>query len=126
MQIIFVFGSNLAGRHGAGAANYAVQHFGAKYGVGEGPSGWTYAIPTKDEHLIVRPLKDIQLSVEAFLDYARRLHEFPFKVTRVGCGLAKLTDSQMAPMFLGAPENCGFDPAWRPFGLRTWKDVGIL
>ena len=43
---IFVFGSNLAGRHLGGAAKAAYNKFGAKWGVGVGLAGQSYAIPT--------------------------------------------------------------------------------
>lgn len=45
---IFVFGSNPTGIHGAGAAKVAREQFGAKAGVGEGLTGNSYALPTKD------------------------------------------------------------------------------
>ena len=56
---LFVFGSNEAGRHGKGAALHAKQHYGAEYGVGVGPSGDAYAIPTKDGKLKTLPLTKI-------------------------------------------------------------------
>ena len=43
---IFVFGSNLAGAHGGGAARLAYNRFGAVWGEGVGLHGKTYAIPT--------------------------------------------------------------------------------
>ena len=58
--MIFVFGSNLAGRHGLGAAKYARNNLGAVYGVGEGPTGECYALPTKTGDLKVRSLADIE------------------------------------------------------------------
>lgn len=67
---IFVFGSNLAGRHGKGAALYAREHYGAVYGVGVGPTGSAYAIPTKDGKLRTLPLDQIKKHVDAFLAYA--------------------------------------------------------
>lgn len=85
---IFVFGSNLAGRHGKGAALYARQHFGAVYGIGTGPTGRCYAIPTKDEHLRVLPWEEIELELNLFLDYAREHQELEFLLTPVGTGLA--------------------------------------
>lgn len=57
---IFVFGSNLAGRHGKGAALFARQQRGAKTGVGEGLTGTSYALPTKDENLKTRPLEAVE------------------------------------------------------------------
>lgn len=85
---IFVFGSNKVGRHGAGAALLARNKFGAVYGVGEGPTGRCYAIPTKDEHLRTLPLSEISQSVDRFLVYARANPSLQFLVTKIGAGLA--------------------------------------
>lgn len=112
---IFVFGSNLAGRHGAGAALYAAVNHGAVRGVGEGRTGNSYAIPTKDEHLRTRGLEAIGKSVQAFLRYAREHPELVFDVTRIGCGLAGYQDQDIAPMFCGAPINCRLPEEWRPY-----------
>lgn len=95
---IFVFGSNLAGIHGAGAAKQALR-WGAKRGVGEGMSGQTYALPTKDQHIRTRSLEDIQKSVTVFLNFARSRPDLEFLVTAVGCGLAGYKPSQISPMF---------------------------
>lgn len=105
---IFVFGSNLAGRHGKGAALEAWKHWGAQYGRGSGPTGDAYAIPTKDAALRTLPLEVIGRHVVAFLDYAREFPQLEFYVTRVGCGLAGYTEEQIRPMFEGAPDNCVF------------------
>jgi hypothetical protein len=109
---IFVFGSNLAGRHGAGAAKVARERYGAVYGVGEGATGRAYAIPTKDGYLRTLPLASIEASVRAFVDYARLHSRERFKVTRIGCGLAGLADVDIAPMFRGAPANCRLPDGW--------------
>lgn len=110
---IFVFGSNLAGRHGKGAALTARQKHGAQYGVGVGPTGSAYAIPTKDEHLMTLPLVRIALYVADFIAYARDHPATDFEVTRIGCGLAGHTDAQIAPMFAEAPANCHLPDGWR-------------
>lgn len=104
--MIFVFGSNLAGRHGAGAALFAKRNHGAKYGQGIGRQGNSYAIPTKDENLNPLPLDEIAKHVSEFLDYARRNQEELFQVTKIGCGLAGFTVEQIAPMFYNSPKNC--------------------
>lgn len=109
---IFVFGSNEKGVHGAGAARTAASLFGAEFGVGEGPTGRCYAIPTKDRQLRVRSLDEIRISVGAFLEYARRESGLDFFVTRVGCGLAGFHDADIAPLFRGAPSNCHFPSEW--------------
>lgn len=109
---IFVFGSNLAGRHGKGAALHARTHHGAKLGVGEGLTGNAYALPTKDERLNVRSLTDILISVDKFITVARKASNLTFYVTKVGCGLAGYRDEDIAPMFRGAPSNCKFHDDW--------------
>lgn len=111
-DMIFVFGSNLAGVHGAGAARQAYISFGAWEGEGIGPVGSTYAIPTKDEQIRTLPISRIRPHVKVFLDYARVHPKLTFYVTRVGCGLAGYTDEQIAPLFEGAPDNCILPEGW--------------
>jgi len=118
---IFVFGSNLAGRHGAGAALEARRKHGAVYGVAEGLMGNAYGIATKDRELRPRPLADIKKSVETFLEFARETPELTYEVTRVGCGLAGYTDADIAPMFEDAPENCELPVGWRGWTARNVK-----
>lgn len=115
MTQIFVFGSNLAGRHGKGAALEARLKHGAKYGVGRGRTGDSYAIPTKDEMLNVLPLTTIHMQVVLFMAYAKAHPQLTFNVTRIGCGLAGYIDSQIAPMFKGAPINCNLPEGWRDY-----------
>lgn len=110
---VFVFGSNLAGRHGKGAALHARRHYGAQYGVGFGPTGNAFAIPTKDRNLKTLPLRDIEAYVACFLVWAREYPEMQFEVTPIGTGLAGYTHEQIAPMFLGAPSNCLLPAAWK-------------
>lgn len=109
---VFVFGSNLAGRHGAGAAYEAYTRHGAEWGHGEGRYGNSYAIPTKDWKLRTLPLDKIQRSVVRFLAYARAHPEECFLVTAVGTGLAGYKSSDIAPMFAGAPDNCLLPAGW--------------
>jgi len=115
VDVVFVFGSNLAGRHGRGAALYARDIYGAKNGVGRGPTGQAYAIPTKDEFVESLALESIEHYVKEFLEYARFKKDDVFFVTRIGCGLAGYTNKQIAPMFRGAPDNCIFDIQWKEF-----------
>lgn len=110
---VFVFGSNLAGRHGKGAALWACQHRGAIYGRGVGPQGAAYAIPTKDRQLRVLPLATIRGHVDNFLGYARRRTDLRFEVTPIGCGLAGYRPDQIAPMFADAPANVILPDAFR-------------
>ena len=96
---IFVFGSNLAGRHGKGAARHAALFKGAVYGQGEGLQGESYAIPTKDRNLAPLPLPEIEQHVRTFLAFAEAHPELEFQVTAIGCGLAGYRPEQIAPMF---------------------------
>jgi hypothetical protein len=102
---VFVFGSNLAGRHGKGAALWARQHRGAIYGRGAGYQGNAYAIPTKDRDLRVLPLPAIQRHVTDFIRFALQRSDLRFELTPIGCGLAGYEPAQIAPMFAGAPAN---------------------
>ena len=99
---IFVFGSNLAGRHGAGAAKTAVSKFRAKYGQSSGLQGNSYAIPTKDARLNTLSEDDIKNYVDEFISFASNHPSLTFLVTEIGCGLAFLTPYMIAPMFKGA------------------------
>jgi hypothetical protein len=102
---IFVFGSNLAGRHGKGAALFAVMQRGAVPGQGVGRMGNSYGIPTKDEALKPLPLEVIAEFASRFVDYARQHPDDVFELTPIGCGLAGYTPAQIAPMFRGTPDN---------------------
>ena len=99
---IFVFGSNLAGRHGRGAALAAVKNHGAKYGQGSGLAGSSYAIPTKDESIRTLPMNKILTYVEKFIEFAAAHPEMTFNVTKIGCGLAGYKPAQIGPMFAAA------------------------
>jgi hypothetical protein len=114
-RAVFVFGSNLAGMHGGGAARAAADKFGAEFGVGIGLTGSSYAIPTKDERIQTMPLAAIEPHVEEFLRYASARSAATFFVTRIGCGLAGYSDGDIAPMFKNAPLNCNLPEAWRPW-----------
>jgi hypothetical protein len=113
-KAIFVFGSNLSGVHGAGAARYALQKHGAVYGNGKGLMGTSYAIPTKDKNIESMSLREIKPYVSKFVKFTKDNPEMEFFVTRIGCVLAGYTDIQMAPMFKGA-QNCSFAKEWKPF-----------
>jgi hypothetical protein len=111
---IWVFGSNLSGIHGAGAAKVAREQFGAPMGAGMGLMGMSYAIPTKDKHLDTLDLAFIELFVGHFIDITKLLYPRGFFVTRVGCGLAGYKDEDIAPLFKGAM-NCSFAEEWRQY-----------
>ncbi len=111
-HFVFVFGSNLAGIHGAGAAKHAYTWFGAQWGDGEGMTGRCYAIPTKDHNLQQRSLARIGQSVELFLGYARVSRHRQYLVTKIGCGLAGYTPAEIAPLFYVAGEPT--ENVWLP------------
>ncbi len=91
---IFVFGSNLAGAHGGGAAFIAFRKFGAKWGQGVGLQGQSYAIPTMQGSV-----ETIKPYVDEFIEFARHHPEYKFLVTRIGCGIAGFQDKEIAPLF---------------------------
>ena len=94
---IFVFGSNLAGSHGGGAARLAYNHFGAIWGQGVGLQGQSYAIPTMQGGV-----ETIKPYVDEFIKFAKQHPEFKFLVTRIGCGIAGFMDEEIAPLFVNA------------------------
>lgn len=101
---VFVFGSNLAGRHGKGAALWA-KRFGAKNGQGLGRCKQTYAIPTKDRNIQTLPLRQIHGFVAEFIRHAIESENDEFLVTEIGCGLAGYSPRDIAPMFDECPRN---------------------
>lgn len=112
---VFVFGSNLKGIHGAGAARYAWRQLGALPGVGDGPTGRAYALPTCSSPGVPLLLGAVAHHVDRFLAYATyaKKHGVRFYVSAVGCGLAGFTAEQIAPLFLTAPDNCDLPDGWR-------------
>lgn len=114
---IFVFGSNLAGRHGAGSAKHAYLYYGAKYGVGIGRTGNSYAIPTKDKNLKVLSLSEINKYVQEFVKYAIANPDLKFEVVKIGCGLAGYSENEISPMFQNTPENVRLPEGWK----KSWE-----
>jgi hypothetical protein len=113
---IFVFGSNLSGIHGAGAAKAARLHYGAIQGFFRGHKGKSYAIPTVKLGISgPLPLFQIEAEVADFLVYTRLYPELKFFVTRIGCGLAGYFDYQIAPMFVDVPDNCSLPETWQQY-----------
>ena len=94
---IFVFGSNLAGYHGGGAARIALNNFGAIWGQGVGMQGQCYAIPTMQGGV-----ETIKPYVDEFIDFARTHAEYTFLVTRIACGIAGFSPREIAPLFADA------------------------
>lgn len=96
---VFVFGSNLAGMHGGGAAYLAFKQFGAVMGCGVGLQGQSYAIPTMQGGV-----ETIKPYVDEFIAFAKEHPELFFYVTRIGCGIAGFLDKEIAPLFAEAIE----------------------
>lgn len=122
-EMIFVFGSNESGLHGAGAARFAERNRGAKRGLAFGFAGNSFAIPTKDKEIrhtlpmvvIARYINSFKWQAHGNGPFKDEMRGKLFQVTRIGCGLAGLKDEQVAPLFLGAPKTCVFDEAWKPW-----------
>ncbi len=102
---VFVFGSNVDGRHGKGAALTAKNLFGARQGYGEGLQGMSYALPTVGRNLSFMNLHTVRKHVDNFLKIARTYPSLKFLVTEVGCGLAGHDVKDIAPMFKDHPDN---------------------
>ena len=96
---VFVFGSNLAGAHGGGAAYVAYKKFGAIWGQGVGLQGQSYGIPTMQGGV-----ETIKPYVDEFIDFARQHPELTFLVTRIGCGIAGFNNEEISPLFEKAHE----------------------
>ena len=113
---VFVFGSNLAGRHRAGAALLAAQHFGAQHRVG---FGWTsessFAIPVSTGQLETLSIKAIAVAVIGFVGDAQMNPNRKFWVSRVGCEADGYADQEIAPLFQRAPRNCSFVSEWERY-----------
>jgi hypothetical protein len=116
---IFVFGSNLEGYHGGGAARIAHEKFGAVWGVGVGPTGRSYAIPTMHGGLdAIKPY------VDQFVEYAKTHPMNRFLLTRIGCGIAGFQDREMVPLFAKAWDlpNVAFPEVWLPYLMEVRGD----
>ncbi len=115
--MIFVFGSNREGRHGAGAALYAVRFCGAVYGQAEGRQGNSYAIVTKElrKNQPTVTLKEIEDGVSRFLRYAKENNTESFLLTPIGCGLAGLKPSEIGPLFSEKLPNIQYPDLFIPY-----------
>jgi hypothetical protein len=112
---IFVFGSNLSGIHGAGAAKEAYDNYGAIMGKGEGLMFSSYAIPTKGKNITFMALVEVVPHIKNFLTFAKRNPEMKFWMTSVGCGLAGFSVSQIASYFENATTNINFPDTWKEY-----------
>lgn len=127
--MVFVFGSNEAGIHGAGAARYALHEKGAVWGNGRGLQGQSYAIPTKggtSRQLKTLPIERVKTYVDSFIKFANEYRGTNFQVTAIGCGLAGFKNEDIAPLFEKTIYNCYFDEAWRPFMSSDKKFWGTF
>lgn len=112
-RVVFVFGSNLAGRHGKGAALEAVKHWGAQYGVGEGETGNAYALPTKDYNLRSLNIEEIQQSYMNFWTHAHKNPNTQFLLTPCGTGLAGYSIQEIKSILPKKPlRNIWFTSDW--------------
>lgn len=114
--MIFVFGSNESGIHGAGAAKFAITKRGAELGESYGHRGQSFAIPTKDRFVEkTLSLDIINDYVRGFISYAKSRPNLQFQITCIGCGLAGLNHEDVSIMFKDSPANCYFDELWKPY-----------
>lgn len=114
-EVIFVFGSNLAGFHGGGAARHAADFYGAEFGVGRGRTGRAYALPTKDEQIETLPEAQIEGYIADFIDHARANPDQLFLLTPVGTGLAGLSKDWLLATIKRhrpLPSNVMLTPSW--------------
>jgi len=112
--MIFVFGSNLDGIHGAGAARHAMQWHGAVYGQGEDHWGNSYALPTKGHGITDMTLAQIEPNIERFLDYAKAYPNMTFILTPIGTGLAGHAKRDIWAILerYGVPRNVYLTSTW--------------
>lgn len=109
---IFVFGSNLQGSHGGGAAAIAAKKFGAIWGQGVGLQGQSYGIPTMHGGIT-----EIKPYVDEFIEFAKQNPNLKFLVTRIGCGIAGFSEEEMAPLF---KEAISLENVYLP---NTFRDI---
>lgn len=115
MRKVYVFGSNLQGRHGKGSALRARNYWGAEYGVGRGMTGRAYALPTKVTPYQRMDLQHVEANIKEFIKHAKENPKDTFYLARPGCNNAGFTDAQIAPLFKGSPKNIVIPFMWEPF-----------
>lgn len=114
---VLVFGSNLEGRHGKGAALIAAKYFGAQEGQGRGLQGQAYAIATRmmqNKWIVTRPLCDVVAEIELFVEFTKQNADREYFVTAVGCGNAGFEPAAIAKHFREAI-NCSFPSGWKQY-----------
>ena len=110
---VFVFGSNRNGNHYGGAARIAYERFGAEWGVGEGHTGQSYALPTLDENMERVTEDELIDSFAKMLGYADDNRQLTFLVTKVGCGIAGWDIEDVRRCFWKGAAAISPDPEWR-------------
>lgn len=114
---IFVFGSNRAGIHGAGAALHAARYFKAVHGVGEGLTGFSYALPTKRANFTICSLDEISWSLKCLKECAKENHMFTFFLTRIGQGYAGIPEKDIKNLVVKTDLPDNVLPWW------VWENV---
>jgi hypothetical protein len=109
---IFVFGSNLGGRHAGGAARLAAERFGAEEGVGEGLTGQSYAFPTLTANFAMVSMEALERSRDRLYETARAHPKKTFLLTKVGCGIAGFAEEEIRPLFRNPPANVVLPEDW--------------
>ena len=114
MPEIFVFGSNKAGRHGKGAAKHALDNYKAEYGIGEGVTGYSYAIPTKGVNLEALPFSEIDAAICRFIVHAKSTPQDSYELTPIGTGLAGHSKRDVWSVLKreGLPRNVFLSSSW--------------
>lgn len=119
---VFVFGSNLWGSHGGGAAKIAYEQFGARWGVrgAMGCHGHSYAIPTLDLNMEKVPMDYLEESCADFLHFAESFKIYTFYVTKIGCGIAGFDEEDVKKLFINSPDNVILPKDWdtRPYEIQ--------
>jgi len=110
---IFVFGSNLAGRHAGGAAKQAHKDFGAEWGISRGRTGQSYAFPTLDKEMNQLPIEELKNEVKYLYEYCEGNKDQTFLLTKVGCGIAQIRESVMKSLFTNPPKNLVLPEDWK-------------
>lgn len=110
---VFVFGSNRNGNHYGGAAKVAYEKFGAEWGVGEGHTGQSYALPTLDENMEKVTEDELEDSFAKLIGYADDNRQLTFYVTKVGCGIAGWDIETVKRCFWKGAAEVSPDPEWK-------------
>lgn len=126
--MIFVFGSNLAGRHGKGAALHAKHYYGAEEGNGHGLQGNSYAIPTKNEKLRTLPLLQIKKYIDVFTMHCIKHKKAEYYLTPIGTGLAGYSQKQIYALFSVHIVNVVLASSWDLQYRKDWhpEDQDVL